>query len=173
MNGDLEFAKLVDQYYGSLYRFAYSLTLSEADACDLVQQTFYIWARKGQQLRQRSKVKSWLFTTLHREFLQSRRRSTRFVEVELSQAETELPDDSPGASSQYDGRRIARLIGRLEEPFQAPLILFYVEDLSYEEISETLGLPLGTVKSRLSRGVARLKSLLDRDLDVQKGDVRE
>ncbi|MCU0787292.1 MAG: RNA polymerase sigma factor, partial [Verrucomicrobia bacterium] len=63
MSGDLEFARLVDQYYGSLYRFALSLTRSEADACDLVQETFYIWARKGGQLRQGSKVKSWLFTT--------------------------------------------------------------------------------------------------------------
>ena len=84
------FAKLVDQYYGSLYRFAFSLTRSEADACDLVQETFYIRVRKGDQLREGSKVKSWLLTTLHRESLQSRRRETRFPHVELSGAESEL-----------------------------------------------------------------------------------
>jgi RNA polymerase sigma-70 factor (ECF subfamily) len=58
-----------------LYRFAISLTRSEADVCDLAQQTFYKWATKGHQLRDPTKVKSWLFTTLHRGFLESRRRS--------------------------------------------------------------------------------------------------
>jgi RNA polymerase sigma-70 factor (ECF subfamily) len=61
-----EFELLVSQFYEPLYRFAFSLTGTEADACDLTQQTFYIWATKGHQLRDRSKVKSWLFTTLHR-----------------------------------------------------------------------------------------------------------
>ena len=55
-------------YYRPLYQFAFTLTRDEADACDLTQQTFYIWARKGHQLRDQSKVKTWLFTTLHREF---------------------------------------------------------------------------------------------------------
>ena len=66
---DDDFEQIVSQHYEPLYRFAFSLTRSEADACDLTQQTFYIWATKGHQLQDRSKVKSWLFTTLHREFL--------------------------------------------------------------------------------------------------------
>jgi len=73
-----EFEQLVNQYYEALYRFALSLTRSEATSCDLTQQTFYLWATKGHQLRDRSKAKSWLFTTLHREFLESKRRETRF-----------------------------------------------------------------------------------------------
>jgi RNA polymerase sigma-70 factor (ECF subfamily) len=56
-------------YYEPLYQFAFSLARDEADACDLTQQTFCIWAAKGHQLRDASKVKTWLFTTLHREFL--------------------------------------------------------------------------------------------------------
>jgi DNA-directed RNA polymerase specialized sigma24 family protein len=62
--------KLVKLYYQDLYRFGFSLTRSEADACDLTQQTFYIWANKGHQLKDLGKVKGWLFTTLHRECLQ-------------------------------------------------------------------------------------------------------
>src|SRR4051794_23591295 len=85
----LDFETLVARYYSSLYKFAYSLTQVEADACDLTQQTFYIWATKGHQLRDLSKVKTWLFTTLHREFLESRRRYTRFPHYELSQADAE------------------------------------------------------------------------------------
>jgi len=83
------------RYYRSLYQFAFSLTRAEADACDLTQQTFYIWATKGHQLRDVSKVKTWLFTTLHREFLETRRRQTRFPHYELSQVTGELPVIAP------------------------------------------------------------------------------
>src|ERR1043166_8931387 len=81
----LDFESLVARYYRSLYQFAFGLTRVEADACDLTQQTFYIWATKGHQLRDVTKVKTWLFTTLHREFLESRRRQKRFPHYELSQ----------------------------------------------------------------------------------------
>ena len=71
---DDTFSQLVDLHYPSLYRFALSLARSEADACDLAQQTFYVWAKKGHALREAAKAKSWLFTTLYREFLRGRRR---------------------------------------------------------------------------------------------------
>lgn len=169
MSSHLDFGKLVDQYYGALYRFALSLTQSEADACDLVQETFYIWVRKGSQLREESKVKSWLFTTLHREFLQSRRRETRFPKVEISQAAPELPTTPGIAWSQLDERHLLHSLEQLDETFRAPLVLFYLEDLSYEEIGAALNLPLGTVKSRLSRGVAQLRRLLANDIEAGKG----
>ena len=68
------FTQLVDAHYTALYRFALSLARNGADAGDLVQQTFFIWATKGESLRDASKAKSWLFTTLYREFLRGRRR---------------------------------------------------------------------------------------------------
>jgi RNA polymerase sigma-70 factor (ECF subfamily) len=74
-----DFETIVAAYYEPLYQFAFSLTRSESDACDLTQQTFYVWATKGHQLRDASKVKSWLFTTLHRGFLESHRRQARAV----------------------------------------------------------------------------------------------
>ena len=73
MAESLDFENLVACYYEPLYQFAFSLTRDEADACDFVQQSFCIWANKGHQLRDASKVKTWLFTTLHREFLGVRR----------------------------------------------------------------------------------------------------
>ena len=76
------FAQLVDAHYAPLYRFALSLARNGSDAGDLVQQTFFIWATKGHGLRELSKVKSWLFTTLYREFLRGRRRDLRSTSLE-------------------------------------------------------------------------------------------
>src|SRR5712671_3682487 len=120
----LDFASLVEQYYRSLYQFAYSLSQSEADACDLTQQTFYIWAKKGHQLRDVSKVKTWLFTTLHREFLESRRRATRFPHFDLDQMANELPLISPARLNQLDSAQVVQALGRVEEIYQAPVTLF-------------------------------------------------
>jgi RNA polymerase sigma-70 factor (ECF subfamily) len=164
MPGNVEFESLVERFYAPLYQFAFSLTRAEADACDLTQQTFTIWAMKGHQLRDASKVKTWLFTTLHREFLDSRRRQTRFPHLELDAAEGELPVISPKAISGLDVAHVLNTLARVDEVFQAPVALFYLQDCSYNEIAEILGVPLGTVKSRLTRGIGQLQQLLARDI---------
>ena len=163
MSGELDFERLVSHHYGPLYRFALSLTGKETDACDLAQETFRVWATKGHQLQDPGKVKPWLFTTLHRLFLESRRRSTAFPQLELTEADAELPVVQPDLVTQLDGRSLVELLGRVDTPFQAPVALFYLEDYSYPEIAETLGIPLGTVKSRIARGLAQLRKLLLED----------
>jgi len=155
-----DFERLVEQFYRSLYQFAFSLTQSESEACDLTQQTFYVWATKGHQLRNASKVKSWLFTTLHREFLETRRRQARFPHYELSEVETELPAISPTRINQLDAGQVVRALGQLDAVYQGPLALFYLQDYSYKEIAEILSIPIGTVKSRLARGILQLQKAL-------------
>jgi RNA polymerase sigma factor (sigma-70 family) len=156
----VDFEDIVARYYTPLYQFAFSLTRAESDACDLVQQTFCIWASKGHQLRDASKVKTWLFTTLHREFLGTRRRQTRFPHVELDGAAVELPVVSPPTVNRLDTAQLLDALARLDEIYQAPVTLFYLQDCSYNEIAEILDIPLGTVKSRLTRGLSRLHNLL-------------
>jgi RNA polymerase sigma-70 factor (ECF subfamily) len=155
-----DFESLVACHYKPLYQFAFSLTRDEADACDLTQQTFCIWAAKGHQLRDVSKVKTWLFTTLHREFLGARRKMVRFPQVEWEQAAAELPTVSPATFNQLDTTQVLTALARLDEIYRAPVALFYLEDRSYNEIAEILEVPLGTVKSRLARGLDRLYQLL-------------
>ena len=155
-----EFENLVAAYYEPLYQFAFSLTREEAGACDLVQQTFCVWAAKGHQLLDASKVKTWLFTTLHREFLGSRRRQARFPHLELEFAEADLPVIEPVSTSRTDLDLVLKALASLDESFQAPVALFYLQDYSYREIAEILGVPMGTVKSRLARGLDRLHHLL-------------
>jgi RNA polymerase sigma-70 factor, ECF subfamily len=160
MGSGIDFESLVAQYYEPLYRFAFSLTRVEADACDLTQQTFYVWATKGHQLRDTTKVKTWLYTTLHRAFLDGRRRQTRFKHYELDDVATELPALAPARVDQLDSAQVLEALARVDEVYQAPVALFYLEDCSYNEIAEVLGVPLGTVKSRLARGLRQLRSLL-------------
>ncbi|SRR5258706_4591042 len=152
-----DFEQIVSQHYESLYRFAFSLTRMEADAWDLTQHTFYIWATKGRQLRDLSKVKAWLFTILHREFLKNRNRAVRFPHFELSDETEGLPNVSPEGINTIDAARGLELLRQVQEPYRAALSLFYMEDYSYKEIANILEVPVGTVRSRIARGVAQLQ----------------
>ena len=156
----LDFEELVNKYYQPLYRFAYSLSKQESDAADLTQETFLIWAQKGHTLRDPSKVKSWLFTTLYRAFLGQYRRNQRELTQDESIIENLNPSFSPNWSERLDARQAVELMDTINPVYRAPLTLFYLQDLSYKEIAEILGIPIGTVMSRLSRGKAQLKQKL-------------
>ena len=143
-----------------LYRFALSLSREPCDAADLTQQTFLLWASKGHQLREQSKVKTWLFTTLYREFLRGERKRGREC-----RSEEQVPDLQclPVAASNLDGDVVVRALLDLEEIYRAPLSLFYLQEHSYNEIAEILQIPPGTVMSRISRGKAQLRKQLADD----------
>lgn len=156
-----DFARIVAQHYEPLYRFALSLTRAEADALDLTQQTFYVWAAKGHQLRDQSKAKTWLFTTLHRVFLGSRRRHSRFPHHSLEDVPLEdLPAYSPNFADVVDSPQVLSALAEVDEVYQAAVALFYLEDYSYREIAEILEVPVGTIKSRIARGIGQLRQLL-------------
>ncbi|MDB6094014.1 MAG: sigR [Verrucomicrobia bacterium] len=166
------FTQLVDAHYGALYRFALSLAKRPADAGDLVQQTFFIWATKGHGLREQSKAKSWLFTTLYREFLHGRRRDARAMSIEdLPPGESDLAVEDVDRAVRMDAASVVAALQEVDEVFRAPLTLFYLEDLSYAEIAETLEVPIGTVMSRLSRGKVQLRAALAQEERQAKAKV--
>jgi RNA polymerase sigma factor (sigma-70 family) len=155
-----EFERLVNAYYRPLYQFALSLTHDEAEASDMTQQTFYIWAARGYQLRDGSKAKTWLFTTLHREFLQTRRGQRRFLHYPLDEVSDELPCISPATGDRLDALSVLQALRQLHDSYQAPLVLFYLGEHSYKEIAEILDLPIGTVQSRIARGKMQLQRMV-------------
>lgn len=177
-----EFEELVDAHYQALFRFGMSLTRDVNTASDLVQETFCIWAAKGSQLKDRSKAKTWLFTTLHREFLSLRRRASKFSDepVDEDSAEAAAPSQDD-AERQMDGQRALEILGGLEETYRAPLALFYLQQHSYKEIAEILDVPIGTVMSRLSRGKEMLRRRMTAEpssapkniLQLQNGGLRQ
>jgi RNA polymerase sigma-70 factor (ECF subfamily) len=121
-----------------------------------------VWATKGESLRDAGKVKSWLFTTLYREFLRGRRRNARVSAIEdLSPAQQDPPDLGPDVIQKMDAQVVMEALQDVEPVFREPLTLFYLQDLSYLEIAEILSVPIGTVMSRLSRGKAHLRARLD------------
>ncbi len=158
-----QFEAIVADHYEPLFRFAMSLTRSECDACDLTQHTFYVWATKGHQLRDLSKVKTWLFTTLHRAFLQARRSRVRFPHDDLDEVSDQLPASSPNFADHVDSPQVLSALARVDQVYQAAVALFYLEDRSYNEIAEILAVPLGTVKSRIARGIIQLREMFAPD----------
>jgi RNA polymerase sigma-70 factor (ECF subfamily) len=160
--GQDEFERLVEQYYEPLFKFAMSLTRAETQASDLVQDTFVTWAEKGAQLADRTKSKAWLFTTLHRHFLQTTRHDARFPHLEIDSMLGELPEVEPQVVNQLESSELLEILHRIDPRFQASVALFYLEDYSYAEIAAILEIPLGTVKSRIARGLAQLKEMLSK-----------
>jgi len=155
-----DFQTLVDTHYESIYRFALSLSRREADAADLVQQTFSQWARKGHQLRDPSLAKTWLFTTLRREFLATVRKAARYADEPPGEEAGHL---EPHQAESLDAAEVMACLQKLPLEYREALTLFYLKDVSYQEIAAVLDVPIGTVMSRLSRGKARLRKMLAED----------
>lgn len=155
------FEQIVDAYYQPLYRFALTLTHQEADAWDLTQETFHRLATKSHQLRDPSKAKTWLFTTLYREFVDSWHRQARFSCVEVGDVQHELLANAPPVGDSMDELAARDALLRLNEIYRAPLVLFYLNNQSYREIAEILSVPMGTVMSRISRGRQMLRQLME------------
>jgi RNA polymerase sigma-70 factor (ECF subfamily) len=153
------FEAIAREHYEPLFRFALSLTRSEADARDLTQQTFYVWATKGHQLRDLSRAKTWLFTTLHRAFLAGQRRQSRFPHEDLS---NEFPNAAPEVPDSEGCSRLLPALAKVDEAYQSAVALYYLENKSYKDIALVLAVPIGTVKSRIARGIAQLRDLLPR-----------
>lgn len=166
-----ESTALVEELYAPLYRFALSLAGDPASASDLTQEAFFRWFKQGGELRDPSKVKSWLFTTLYREFLRSNRRTKRFPHHELDDVESELPVVVPTEVDRLDAALVMEALQRVEISFRAPLSLFYLESYTYAQIAEALDIPAGTVMSRLSRGRDQLRNILRSRLSVEEQKI--
>lgn len=166
MNAAEHFETLVGEHYDALFRFAMSLTRSESDAQDLTQQTFYVWATKGHQLRDVSRVKTWLYTTMHRAFLHTRRKHGRYTHHVLDEVAEELPAVAPSQPNAIDSSQVLSALSAVDEVYQAAVALFYLEDYSHKEIAGILEVAVGTVKSRISRGIAQLRGMLLSKLSI-------
>jgi RNA polymerase sigma-70 factor, ECF subfamily len=151
--------QLIDAHYQALYRYAYRLSGSSADAEDLTQETFSKALSRLSQLRDPERAQSWLFRILRNGYLHRVRDEKRHRVIPLA-AVGDLAEKPPEELPDIDPARLQEALNELDEAFRAPIILFYFEEFSYKEIAEQLDLPIGTVMSRLARAKTHLKSLL-------------
>jgi RNA polymerase sigma-70 factor (ECF subfamily) len=153
-----------------MYRVALRLTGEPASAEDLVQDTVLKAFRAWDRFRQGTNARGWLLTILRNTFInayRSRRRAPPLVDLDVAESHGILPDLG---GSDPEGEffhalvddRILKAIDALPEEFREVVVLSDIEGLGYAQIAETLQVPVGTVKSRLSRGRRQLQvALLD------------
>jgi RNA polymerase sigma-70 factor (ECF subfamily) len=151
--------RLVEDHYASLYRYAYRLTGSAADAEDLTQDTFCQAQLKLVQLRDPARAKAWLFSILRNAYLHRVRARKQEHAVPLEWV-GDVPERLPETLPDVEPEKLQQALNELPEVFRTPVILYYFEDFSYRDIAEQMDLPMGTVMSRLARAKAHLRARL-------------
>ena len=151
--------RLVDEHYVPLYRYAYRLSGSSADAEDLTQEAFCKAQLNFSQLRDPKRAKPWLFSILRNAYLH-RVRADRQQPVVPLEAVGDLAEPPPEPLPEIDPERLQQALNDLPECFRTPIILYYFEDFGYRDIAEQMDLPIGTVMSRLARAKAHLRGRL-------------
>ncbi|GGO32045.1 siderophore-interacting protein [Micromonospora parathelypteridis] len=162
------FAELFDHYARSVYNHAFRLTADWAAAEDVMAATYLqAWRSRERVSEEGGSLRPWLLgiaTNEARNHTRSNRRYRR-VAAALLAADVTLPDHADEVAGRLDdSRRIAAAIDaltRLRRPEREVLTLCLWEGLDYESAAEALGVPVGTVRSRLSRARARLRTLVD------------
>lgn len=149
-----------EEHTPRLRRYARALTGDRVQADDLVQETLARAWEKFSLWRRGSDLRAWLFTILHNIHVNDVRRRIRQPEVvPLDDATPDAP--LPGNHEQgLVMRDLESALRRLPDEQREVLLLVGLEDMSYEDTARTLGIPLGTVMSRLSRARERLRSLM-------------
>ncbi|MDQ3082980.1 MAG: sigma-70 family RNA polymerase sigma factor [Gemmatimonadota bacterium] len=174
---DREFAEIALPLLPTIARVANALTRDEADADDLVQDTFLQGYRHWRTFAVGTDCRRWLTTICRNEFFRRRRRERRTVSVDddelelLGAARAHIQARDAGVDDMFTqldvGPAIMSAIAALPSVFKGVVVLSDVEGFTYEEIAEMLDLPIGTVRSRLYRGRRRLQdSLLSYALDA-------
>jgi RNA polymerase sigma-70 factor (ECF subfamily) len=162
--------ELVSKYQARAYQFAYRLTGNQDDAADLVAEAFVRVYTALPRFRRDSQFSTWLFRIVTNCFLDAKKKENRRPTDQLEDAwldadarSTIVQPDSPEETSEKAEREeiMSRAISKLPEYQRAMIVMFHIENLSYEEIAGTLDLPVGTVKSRLNRARLALREILE------------
>ena len=154
-----------------LRNFAYSLTHDAADAEDLVQDTVTRALAASHRFERGTNLRAWLFTIARNLHLTRARQAARRPSISMEDLVTELPD-SPGVLDPVEQEVLARAeVGELMAAFRSlpplfaePLRLTAIEELTYQETADHLGVPIGTVMSRIYRGRRLLLRRLREDV---------
>jgi RNA polymerase sigma-70 factor (ECF subfamily) len=158
-----EFARLLESQLPRLRRYARALTRDPSRADDLVQDTLVRALDKQHLYQDGTNLRAWLFTLMHNQHVNNARRNVRednSLDVDTVAAHLVAVTD-PTASRQL--RELDEAIGKLAMEQRQVILLIGLEGMSYEEAAAILDVPIGTVRSRLSRGREALRRLMGMD----------
>lgn len=150
-----EFCVLISTYRVNMYRLAKSILRHETDAEDAVSEAILRAYTNLPKLKKMESFKPWIMKILVNESYKIINRKKKILYLD----EMEVPEEV----RMHDHGELWQMVAGLEEEFRMVTILFYYEDMSLKNISKILELPLGTVKSRLSRARKKLKKILERE----------
>jgi RNA polymerase sigma-70 factor (ECF subfamily) len=163
-------AALIEAQIPGLRRFACALLRGDREAADdLVQDTLERALSHWNLRRNQANLRGWLYTILYNRFLSDQHRVRRRGPHAVLTEHTELPGIDGGQHSVLEHRDLLRAFAALPEEQRAVLLLVGVEDASYQEAARVLGVPIGTVMSRLSRGRERLRRSMHGELGQSGG----
>ncbi len=151
--------------FARLYNFAHWLTQDASEAEDLVQETCMKALKGFGSFRQGTNFRAWMYKILRNTFLTSRT-GLRAASVSLDSDEDGLPDPVASGTPEsillasVDQQTIQCALERLSVQFREVILLCDVEEMGYQEIAETLAIPIGTVMSRLSRARKAMRQSL-------------
>jgi RNA polymerase sigma-70 factor, ECF subfamily len=165
-------ASLIEAHIPGLRRFACALLRGDRHgADDLVQDCLERAVSRWHLRRAEGDLRGWLYTILYNRFLSEKHRQRRrgVPDALMEVAEAELPGVEGGQDWALEHRDLLRAFAALPEEQRSVVLLIGVEDLSYQQAARVLGVPIGTVMSRLSRGRERLRHYMNGDVN---GDRR-
>ena len=151
--------QLVEDHHASLYRYAYRLSGSSADAEDLTQDAFCKAQINLNQLRDPARARPWLFSILRNAYIHRVRAERQQPCVSLEQI-GDVAEPLPESFPDIDPEQLQTALNELSEVYRTPIILYYFEEFGYREIADQMDLPIGTVMSRLARAKAFLRCRL-------------
>lgn len=161
------FELLIASHMPAVRRFARAFVASDADVDDLTQEALVKVYKSLRSFRFQSAFKTWLYSVVRNVFFdatRSRAGRERTLEEPLEVEHARAPSDAvpadEGIARAEEKERLWRALRALPAEFRTAVVLFDVEGHSYEEVAAIEGVPVGTVKSRLSRGRAQLRALL-------------
>jgi RNA polymerase sigma factor (sigma-70 family) len=158
-SGDMAaFESLFHQYEKAVFNNAYLITGSREDAEDVLQEVFTsVWKSRHTFDPNKGKLSTWLHRITVNESLRRRRKGPPTVTVD----EIQLPETADRRDEtlieHIEHERMIKVLNTLDGRLRAVLVLRYFNDLSYEEIAKVVGVPLGTVKSRINHGLKALR----------------
>jgi RNA polymerase sigma-70 factor (ECF subfamily) len=160
------FAELVDRYRAPVVRLAYRMTQDADEAKDIAQDAFLRAFRGLPEFRTDRPFARWLFVIARNASLDSIRRRKRTSSVDPTQSEDLSPSPEEFALRNDEAVRVREAVASLQPRYRAALELYYVRGLRYREIALELGIPLGTVKTYISRAKRKLREELQGDLGL-------